>query len=136
LSERNVELVRSAFDAYWRGDMDAVLALCAEDILITQAPEVTATGVAPEQHGHEGVLEAFGIWPNQWDDFQIEIQRIVSDPGDYVVVATRQHGRGKQSGVEVEAEFFFTFAVRDGLIAEWRIFVDEGQAVAAAEPSG
>jgi uncharacterized protein len=136
LSELNVELVRSAFDAYWRGDMDGVLALCAEDIRITQAPEVIATGVPPEQHGHDGVLEAFGIWPNQWDDFEIEIERIVADPRDHVVVATRQRGRGKQSGVGVEAEFFFTFAVRDGMIAEWRIFVDEDQALAAAHPSG
>jgi uncharacterized protein len=131
MSDENVELIRSAFDAYERGDIEAVLAVCADDILITQAPEVIATGVAPEQHGHDGVLEAFGIWPNQWDDFQIEIQRIVADPGDQVVVDTLQRGRGKQSGVEVEANFFFTFAVRDGRIAEWRIFTDESDALAA-----
>ena len=126
-----MEVVRRAFDAYWRGDMDGVLALCADDILITQAAEVVATGVPAEQHGHDGVLEAFGIWPNQWDDFEVEIQRIVADPGDHVVVHTLQRGRGRQSRVEVEAEFFFTFAVRDGLIAEWRIFVDEAEALAA-----
>jgi uncharacterized protein len=132
MSEQNVEVVRDAFDAYWRGDMDGVLALCAEDILVVQAPEVVATGVPPEQHGHDGVLEAFGIWPNQWEDFEIEIRRIVADPGDHVVVHTLQRGRGRQSGVDVEAEFFFTFAVRDGVIAEWRIFVDEAEALAAA----
>jgi uncharacterized protein len=131
VSDENVELIRSAFDAYERGDIEAVLAVCADDILITQAPEVIATGVPPEHHGHDGVLEAFGIWPNQWDDFQIEIQRIVADPGDQVVVDTLQRGRGKQSGVEVEANFFFTFAVRDGRIAEWRIFTDESDALAA-----
>lgn len=136
LAEQNVELIRAAFDAYERGDIDAVLALCAEDIVITQAPEVAATGVAPQQHGHDGVLEAFGIWPNQWDDFEIEIQRIVAHPGDHVVVDTLQRGRGRQSGVDVEAEFFFTFAVRDGRIAEWQIFVDEGDALAAAHPAG
>ena len=95
-----------------------------------------ATGVPPEQHGRDGVLEALDLWPNQWDDFQIEIERIVADPGDHVVVATLQRGRGRQSGVEVEAEFFFTFAVRDARIAEWRIFADEGQAVAATRSRG
>ena len=136
MSEQNVELVLRAFDSYARGDIDAILALCTEDILIMQAPEIVATGVPPEQHGHEGVLEAFGLWPNQWDGFEIEIQRIVADPGDHVVVATLQRGRGKQSGVEVEAEFFFTFAVRDGKIAEWRIFTDETEALAATRPGG
>src|SRR3954467_3501224 len=111
--------------------MDAVLALCAGDILITQAPAIIATGVPPEQHGHDGVLEAFGIWPEQWEDFEIEIDRLAAAPGDYVVLATLQRGRGRQSGVAVEAEFFFTFLIRDGRVAEWRIFVDEAQALAA-----
>jgi ketosteroid isomerase-like protein len=136
MSEHNVELIRSAFDAYIRGDTDAVLAMCSEDILIAQAPEVIATGVPPEQHGHAGVLEAFGLWPEQWDDFEIEIERVVADPGDQVVVATLQRGRGRQSGVEVEAEFFFTFLVRDGKIAEWRIFTDADDALAATGPDG
>jgi ketosteroid isomerase-like protein len=130
MSEENVAIIRRAFDAYREGHIDAVLRLCAEDIVVTQAPEVP--GVSPQQHGHEGVLEAFGIWPEQWDDFEIEIQRIVADPGDYVVVATRQRGRGKQSGVEVEANFTFVFTVRRGKIAEWRIFVHESQGLAAA----
>jgi ketosteroid isomerase-like protein len=129
-------VIVEAFEAYDRDDVAAVLALCAEDIRIVQPPEVAATGVAPEQHGHDGVREAFGIWPNQWDDFEIEIRRIVAAPGDHVVVATRQRGRGKQSGVEVEAEFFFTFAVRDGKIAEWLIFTDEPDALAATRPRG
>jgi uncharacterized protein len=129
MSEENVTIVRQAFDAYLRGDIEGVLRLCAEDIVITQAAEVP--GVPPQQRGHQGVLEAFGLWPEQWDDFQIEIERIVADPGDHVVVATRQSGRGKQSGVEVEAHFTFLFTLRDGKIAEWRIFVHEAQAFAA-----
>lgn len=129
MSEENVAIVRRAFDAYTRGDIDAVLRLCAEDIVVTQAPEVP--GVPPQQHGHEGVLAAFGIWPEQWDNFEIEIRRIVADPGDHVVVATRQSGRGKQSGVEVAADFTFVFAIARGKISEWRIFVEESQALAA-----
>jgi ketosteroid isomerase-like protein len=130
MSEENVAVVRRAFDAYTRGDIDAVLELCADDILVTQAPEVP--GVAPQQRGHAGVLEAFGMWPEQWDDFRVEIKEILADPGDQVVVATRQSGRGKQSGVEVEADFTFLFAIRDAKVAEWRIFVRESQALAAA----
>jgi ketosteroid isomerase-like protein len=125
----NVEIVRAAFDAYLRGDIDAVLRLCDENIDITQAPEVP--GVAPRQHGHAGVLEAFAIWPEQWDDFHAEIERVIAQSGDHVVVATRQTGRGKQSGVEVAMEFTFALTVRGGKIAEWRIFVQPDQALEA-----
>jgi ketosteroid isomerase-like protein len=129
MSQENVEVVRAAFDAYIRGEIDEVLRLCDENIVITQAPEVP--GVSPQQYGHAGVLEAFAIWPEQWDDFRVEIERVIADPGDHVVVATRQRGRGKQSGVEVDAEFTFVFAVRGGKIAEWRIFVRQDQALDA-----
>jgi uncharacterized protein len=130
MSEQNVAIVRRAFDAYSAGDIDTVLGLCAEDIVVAQASELP--GVPPLQHGHDGVLEAFGIWPEQWDDFEIEIQGILADPGDYVVVATRQSGRGKQSGVEVQADFTFVFTIAHGKVSEWRIFVHESQALAAA----
>jgi uncharacterized protein len=130
MSQENVEVVRAGFDAFRRGDIDALLRLCDENIVITQAPEVP--GVSPQQYGHAGLLEAFAIWPEQWDDFRIDIERVIADPGDYVVVVTRQRGRGKQSGVEVDEEFPFVFAVRGGKITEMRIFLREDQALEAA----
>ena len=130
MSKENVDVVRTAFDAFTRGDTEAVLQLCAKDIVITQAPEVP--GVSPRQYGHSGVLEAFAIWPEQWDEYRVESVRVVADPGDYVIVASQSRGRGKQSGVEVDMEFTFLFAVREGKIAEWQIFVSEDQALEAA----
>lgn len=62
MSQENVDMVRRAFDAFTRGDPEAVLRMCAEDIVITQAPEVP--GISPQQFGHSGVLEAFAIWPS------------------------------------------------------------------------
>jgi ketosteroid isomerase-like protein len=132
MSQENVEVVRDAFDAFTRGDVEGVLQRCDEDIVITQPRELPVLGASPQQRGHSGVLEAFAIWPEQWDDFRIEIARIVADPGDYVVVATRQRGRGKQSGVEVEIEMTFVFTVRDKRVVEWQMFMREDQALEAA----
>ena len=130
MSQENVEIVRSAFDAFTRGDTAGVLQLCDESIVITQPEEVP--GVPRQQRGHSGVLEAFSIWPEQWDDYGVEILRIVADPGDYVVVATRQGGRGKQSGVPVEIEMTFVFTVREKKIVDWQLFMHEDQALEAA----
>lgn len=129
MSQENVEVVRDAFDAFTRGDIEGVLRRCDEDIVITQPPELP--GVSPQQRGHSGVFEAFAIWPEQWDDYSIEISRIVADPGEHVVVATRQRGRGKQSQVNVEVEMTFVFTVRDRRIVEWRLFMREDQALEA-----
>jgi ketosteroid isomerase-like protein len=129
MSQDSGEIVRRAFDAFGRGDIEAVLSLCDEDIVITQPPELF--DASRRQHGHAGVLEAFAIWPEQWDDYRIEVLRVV-DLGDHVFVATQTHGRGKQSEIEVTMEIAFVFSVRDGKIAEMRIFMREDQALEAA----
>ena len=130
MSQENVDIVQAAFAAFARGEPDAVLQLCAEDIVITQPQELP--GASRHQYGHSGVLEAFSIWPDQWDEYRIEPPRLVADRGDYVVVKARQHGRGKQSGIEIDMDFAFLFVVRGGRLAEWQIFVSEEQALEAA----
>src|SRR5450756_567567 len=104
MSQENVEIVQAAFRAFENGDMAGVLRLCDENIEITQAVELP--GVSRQQHGHGGVLEAFAIWPDLWDDYRIEIVRL-ADFGDYVMVTTVNRGRGKESGVPVEMPFTF-----------------------------
>jgi ketosteroid isomerase-like protein len=134
MARENEEIVRTAFAAFDRDDIDAVLRLCAEDILIVQPPELP--DVSREQRGHRGVLEAFAIWPAQWEDYRVEILRMASAPADRVVVTTRTRGRGRQSQAEVEMDFSFVFTVRDESIREMRIFVREGDALEAAGLSG
>lgn len=130
MSAENVELVQTGFAAYIRGDTDALLKLVADDLVITQPAELP--GASRRQYGHAGVLEAFAIWPEQWDDFRIDPPRVIADPGDQVVVTARTFGRGKQSGIEVEMEFAFVFTLRDQKIVEWQIFVSQDQALEAA----
>src|ERR671937_144103 len=98
MSQEDAEIVRNAFDAFIRGDIGGVLHLCDADILIAQPEELP--GVSRQQRGHSGVLEAFRIWPEQWEDYEIEILRM-ADLGDYVVVTSRTGGSGRQSRVEV-----------------------------------
>ena len=129
MSQENVETVRTAFDAFARGDIEGVLRLCDENIVVTQPEELP--GVSPQQRGHSGLLEAFSIWPEQWDDYRIEILRI-ADLADHVVVTSRTGGRGKQSGVEVEMEFSYVLSVRNEKIVELQIFMREDQALEAA----
>ena len=128
----NVEIVQVAFDAWDRGDTDAILDVCDEDIVIVQAAEFP--GPPPVQNGHAGVLEAFALWPEYWDDFRIEILRTVA-VGERVVVTTSQSGRSKETGIELTAEFTFLFTLRDGKITEWRIFLREDEALEAVRPS-
>jgi ketosteroid isomerase-like protein len=130
VSQENVEIVRTVFAAFDQGDIEGVLRLCDEDIVITQPVEVP--GINPQQRGHQGVLEAFAIWPEQWDDFRVEVLALTAAPADRVIANIRTLGRGKQSGVEVDMEFSFVFTLRDEKIVEWQLFLREDQALEAA----
>ena len=125
MASDNAEVVRGAFTAFQKGDVDGVLARCDENIVIRQPPELFD---APStQRGHAGVLEAFAVWPEQWDDFRIEILHM-AEHGDQVLVTLLTRGRGKGTGIEVEGRFSFVFAVRDGKITDWRIYLREEEA--------
>src|SRR5215210_7611139 len=131
MSKENIEIVHQVFDAFSRGDFDGVLRLCDENIVITQ-PRELLDAPASQQHGHAGVLEAFAIWPEQWEDYRVESVEVLADPADLVVVASRQSGRGRQSGLEVTMEFTFLFTVQGAKITRWRLFVDRVEALEAA----
>jgi ketosteroid isomerase-like protein len=130
MSEENAEVVRNAFAAFELGDIEGVLRLCDEDIVISQPPDLP--GVSPEQRGHRGVLEAFAIWPEQWEDYRIQLLRVDAAPDGKVFVTQRSSGRGKQSGVEVDMDFSLVFTIREGKISELRLFVQEDEALEAA----
>ena len=131
MSQENVDLVRAAFDAFFRGDTESMLHLMDPEIVVTQPPEVPDGRTL---HGHAGVMEAIAAWPEQWDDYRIDIVELV-DAGDHVVVKTHQRGRGKGSGVEVEDEVWFVAAFGNGRITEWRMFGTEREAFEASGPS-
>ena len=131
MSQDNIEIVLQAFDAFGRGDYEGVLRAFDEDVVITQPAELL-DAPSLRQYGHSGVLEALAIWPEQWDDYRVESIRVLADPADRVVVATRQSGRGRQSGIEVTMDFTFLYTLQDKKITEWRLFVHEAQALEAA----
>jgi ketosteroid isomerase-like protein len=132
MSQETVELVQSAFDAYFRGDEPALLELVAADVVITQFPEQVDVR---DYHGHEGFRQVMTEWIGSWADWSIEILG-ARELGDLVLTTARQRGRGIASGAPIDAEATFVFTVRDGLIARWQMFSSEEQALEAVGLSG
>jgi ketosteroid isomerase-like protein len=58
MSRENVEIVREAFEASSRDDMEGVLRLCDESIVITQPPELPEMKIFMRE---EQALEAAGL---------------------------------------------------------------------------
>src|SRR5436190_23692065 len=124
VSQSNVELVKAAFEAFYRGDEAAMLALTAPDVVVTQFPDQLDVR---DYHGHEGVRQVMHDWIGTWDDWSIELLRAGEAEG-LVLVSALQRGRGRASGAPMVSEVTFVFTVRQGAIARWQMFRSEREA--------
>ncbi len=127
MSRESVQVVRAAYEAYLRGDVAGMLERVAPDVVVHQPPDQVD---ARTSVGHEGLLAIMGEWIGEWEDYRVEMLRMV-DADPHVVVTIRQSGRGKGSGVEVESEYAFVYTVEAGKVAQWRMFTSEDQALQA-----
>ena len=119
MSQENVEIVRRFLSV----DVDAALPYADPGIVWNPIEEL------PTQ-GHDAVRSSLAHWKAEWDDYEVMPEEFV-DVGDRVVVTVRLHGRGRGSGVEIDARFYDLYTLRDGLIVRMDQFTERSEAVAA-----
>jgi ketosteroid isomerase-like protein len=130
MSLENIEVMRRVFEAHERRDWDAVYALYAPDIVWEDVDSLwgdwgTARGV-------DGVRAAWRRWLGVLErpTFTAEEFR---DAGDDVLVGVRMHGRGRESGIEVEQVVTMLWTVRSGRAERVRVYRDRADALAALD---
>ena len=126
MSEENVEVVTRAFEAYVSGDTEA--ALSAFDPAATFIFPRPGLGVF---QGRKGVVEAMTKWTGTFEEWRLEVEEI-RDARDCVFLVTRENGRGKGSGVEVEQSAYHVITLRNRKMIHWQGFSDRQHALEAA----
>jgi ketosteroid isomerase-like protein len=69
-------------------------------------------------HGADGFRQFVESWIESFDDFNIRPHLLVQ-AGDQVVVHAHQTGRGRGSGIEVEAHVVHVWTIRDRRATRW-----------------
>jgi ketosteroid isomerase-like protein len=127
MAQQDMEVVRAAFEAFRRRDVDAFLS-CFD-------PEVEYRSLVLEveglYRGHEGmrswwdsVLTVFPDWNPQVEDSR--------DLGQRVVSRVRAEGHGTGSGIPLERDIWHLAEIRDGRIKTSAFFRTEHEALEAA----
>jgi ketosteroid isomerase-like protein len=127
--ERDLQLVREGFDAFRRGDIDALLAILDEDVEVFMPPDLPNSGT---YRGHSGYRKWVAQWLEAWDDFTPTITRVEPVGNRHVLARVHQTARGKGSGIEVEMDIAYLFDVRDGRAAAMHLYVTPDEAVEVA----
>lgn len=117
MSERHIDIVRKGIEAFNRGDWDATLALCAEDIV--WIPMIQAVDGQRALIGHDMLRSA---WVAQretlgGDAFGVEPKEIRDLGAGTVLAHMRVTGRGNTSGVPIDLDYVQLWTIREGLVA-------------------
>ena len=128
MPSRNVELAREGLKAFNSGDTETLEALMADDVVAIIPREMPNDGV---YEGRDGFWRMLSQWTEPWEEFRSEPLDFI-EVGDQVVVPVRSTGRGRGSGIEVEAEQAHRFELRDGRMIRWQLYATLDDALADA----
>jgi ketosteroid isomerase-like protein len=140
MSEENVEIVRRGYaplvQGFDRGDFEQSDFAALFEWL---DPEIDWRGprefpdLAESRFGHEGVREYIAILNEAIEDYRMTPEEFIDAGGDQVLVFSREGGRGRGSGAEVQTHpTAHLWTLRDGKAVRLRSFWERSDALEAA----
>ena len=128
MSQENLDLVRSIYAAWERGDWSS--AEWAD-------PEIELVSIGGLEPGHwtgvAGMARAWREFMSAWDDLRAEAAQYHEIDGERVLVIVNNRGRGKVSGLEIgemDEGGANLFHVHDGNVTRIVIYSDREEALA------
>jgi ketosteroid isomerase-like protein len=130
MSEVEVEIVRSAYDALRRDGFEAVLEYIHPDFEAVAPPDLS---VEPQTYrGREGVRYWFESFYEAVDQLRLEPEEFI-DRGEVVVVPCRIVVRGRDSGIEAAQPLVQVWTIKDAKAIAMQAFADKESALRALD---
>lgn len=108
----NVEILRGAYGAFGRGDIEAVADTWEADIEFA-GPNSSRMPGAGAHHGKAEVARLFTGMRDRWDGLALSPDEFV-EQGETVVVLGHLEGRAKATGTDVKVPFVHVWRMREG----------------------
>lgn len=127
MSRENIEVVRQAWEAVARGDLETAAHHVAADAEIHDF-DIPDGGI---YNGPDGFLAWNAHWGESWDIWKIEDLELRAVGDDQVLALFRLVARGRGSGIEIDRLDAIAYEVRDAKIVRLEYFNDRKQALEA-----
>ena len=127
MAQDNVDVVQGAWDAFGRGDIDAVLEAIAPSAE-TRVPESLPWGGT--YAGPDGFRDFLARLYDSFEVFSATPQKVLGADDNHVVVLAKTKGRTK-AGATIEGKVIWIYQLRDGKIADAESFGDTAQLLEA-----
>ena len=133
MSRENVEIVRRVIGALNRGDLDRALEGAADDFVLD-----FSNSIGPAKGVYRGKRQFRDFWTTLHEDFDEvhwEPEEIIEVDESTLVVVGRIRGRGRGSGVNVDAVSATVWTIIDGEGRSVKLYQSKAEALEAAGPS-
>jgi ketosteroid isomerase-like protein len=129
MSQENVEVVRRAFayEIYGVGDRADAEAIFDPQVVMNPVHVIDEK----PSYGPHAMRDDWERWASAFDELTVTVEETI-DAGDRVVVVAHHRGRGRRSGVEVDARYYEVYTVREGKVSRIDEFADRAEALQAA----
>ena len=123
----NVQVMKDAYEAFARGDIEAVLAAFDPGIEWREAEGNPYGADGATWIGPQAITEnLFMKLGSEWDGFSVIPERFY-DAGDTVAVEGRYSGIYKATGKHLDAQLCHIWTLRDGKVTRFQQYVDTAQ---------
>lgn len=127
--QQNTELVRQAYAAFTRGDLEHVL-MCMAPQVEWEIPEVPTLPFTGKRHGREQVADYFRL-NSELQTVREFVPREFIAQGNKVVALGHGAWTARDTGRDFESDWVHVFTIEDGRIVAFREFLDAHVAVDA-----
>jgi ketosteroid isomerase-like protein len=125
MSQENVDLVRSIYAAWERGDYSSV------DWAHPEIEAVSADGPTPgSSKGLAGMADLTRDFMSAWAEYRTEVDEYRELDSERVLVLSRFLARGKRSGVELGQKGATLFRIRSGKVIKVARYWNRDRALA------
>jgi uncharacterized protein len=130
MASRKADLIRPIYEEWGRGNWRPAFDVYDSHFEWGWSSEFPGlAGVYEDPRDPNPRLQA---WLSEWQDWRAEADEYI-ELGDYVIVLTSYHGRGKLSGVEISQEGAHVFRLRDNKVVRLEIFASRQKAIESVQ---
>lgn len=125
MTPANVAIVRGAYDAFQRGELEYMRSIATHDFVMKTSSATDAT----EHYGPQAIDEISQVISARWDEFRLEPLEFYSE-GDRVLVLGTLVTKSSEDGLASTVGQVWT--LKDGKVTSVEGFLDSEEAIRAA----
>lgn len=133
-TQENIGLLKQAYDAYGKGDIQRLLSMCTQDIE-WDLPEVEGIPFTGKRQGLNQVAEFFRILAECQEPREFRPDQYIGQD-DKVVVLGHATFTVKATGAEFSGDWCHVFRIAGGKIASFKEYDDTHRAAMAYQAQG